>query len=83
METRVAISATAIKQLKKLPVDVRRQVGRAIRELDNWPDVQNVKPLQGIKGYRLRSGRYRVLFDVDEHGMILVVEVVIRNERTY
>ena len=83
METRVAISAAAIKQLRKLPAAVRRQVGRAIRDLDTWPDVRNVKALQGIKGYRLRSGRYRILFDVDANGMILVAEVLIRNESTY
>jgi len=83
MEIRIAISAKAIKQMKKLPADVRRQVGHAIRELENWPDVQNVKALQGIEGYRLRSGRYRVLFDVAENGKILVAEVLIRNESTY
>ena len=83
METRITISTTALKQLKKLPQDVRRQVGRDIRELENWPDMRGVKALQGIKGYRLRSGRYRVLFDVDENGRILVAEVLIRNESTY
>jgi mRNA-degrading endonuclease RelE of RelBE toxin-antitoxin system len=69
--------------MRKLPDDVRRQVSRAIRELENWPDVRNVKSLQVIKGYRLRSGRYRVLFDVDENGKILVAEVLIRSEGTY
>ena len=58
--------------------------GRAgVRKLEDWPDVRNVKPLQGIKGFRLRSGRYRVLFDVDENGKIFVAEVLIRNESTY
>jgi len=83
METRISISAKAIKQLRKLPVNTRRRIGSAIRELENWPDVRNVKALQGIKGYRLRTGRYRVLFDVDENGKILVAEVLIRNETTY
>jgi len=83
METRIAISVKAMKQMKKLPADARRQVGQAVRELANWPDVRNVKALQGIKGYRLRSGRYRVLFDVDGSGNILVAEVLIRNEDTY
>jgi mRNA-degrading endonuclease RelE of RelBE toxin-antitoxin system len=83
VETRIAISAKAIRQLKGFPADARRQVSRAIRELENWPDVRNVKALQGIKGYRLRVGRYRVLFDVDGNGKILVAEVLIRNEGTY
>ena len=83
MGTQITISAKAIKQLKKLPADVRGQVSRAIHELENWPDVRNVTALQGITGFRLRSGRYRVLFDVNEEGTILVAEVLIRNESTY
>jgi mRNA-degrading endonuclease RelE of RelBE toxin-antitoxin system len=83
MEARIIISARAVKQLKKLSADMRSRILRTIRELENWPDVRNVKALQGIKGFRLRSGRYRILFDVDELGMILVAEILIRNESTY
>ena len=83
METRISISTKAIKQMRKLPINVRGQLRSAIRELENWPDVRNVKALQSIRGYRLRSGRYRILFDVDENGELLVSEVLIRNEATY
>ena len=83
METRIKLSAKAVKQMRKLPDDIRRQVNQAIRELEDWPDVRNVKALVGLKGYRLRTGRYRVLFDVDENGKVLVAEVLIRNEDTY
>jgi mRNA-degrading endonuclease RelE of RelBE toxin-antitoxin system len=83
METRIKLSIKAIKQMRKLPDDIRRQVNQAIRELEDWPDVRNVKALVGLKGYRLRTGRYRVLFDVDENGKVLVAEVLIRNEDTY
>jgi hypothetical protein len=43
----------------------------------------NVKNLTGMRGYRLRVGRYRVLFDVSDDGTIPVAQVLIRNERTY
>jgi hypothetical protein len=33
--------------MRKFSDEIRRQVGRAIRELENWPDVRNGKALQG------------------------------------
>jgi mRNA-degrading endonuclease RelE of RelBE toxin-antitoxin system len=83
MGTTISISVTAVKQIRKLPADMQTAVRRAIRTLEDWPDVRNVKNLTGIQGYRLRVGRYRVLFDVSDDGTILIAQVLIRNERTY
>ena len=61
------------------------QVRDAITQLEQMPDVPNVKVLtQHTYGYRLRVGDYRVLFDWD--GAIQVTsiqEVKKRDERTY
>ncbi len=50
-----------------------------------WPHVEQVKTLVGKPGYRLRVGRYRVLFTIHA-GIPLVVrieEVKKRDEHTY
>lgn len=49
------------------------------------PDVNNVKALVNYsKGYRLRAGNYRVLFDWDgKIHVISIQEVKKRDERTY
>jgi mRNA interferase RelE/StbE len=49
------------------------------------PDCQGVKALTNHRyGYRLRVGRYRVLFDYDgEVRIVEIQEVKKRDERTY
>ena len=53
--------------------------------LKNWPECAGVKRLaQHQYQYRLRVGRYRVLFDVAADVKIISIEEVKkRNERTY
>ncbi len=75
----------ARKQLKAIPVALRKQVTDATRALTVFPDCRNVKKLtQHRYDYRLRVGRYRVFFDYD--GTIKIVsiqEVKKRDEHTY
>jgi len=75
----------AVKQLAKIHAADKTAVYDAVQTLADMPDVQQVKTLTGhAYGYRLRVGRYRVLFDWD--GVIKVVhisEVKKRDERTY
>ena len=74
----------ALKQLKRLPQQRQIQIVVAVRDLRNWPDCKHVKSLQNQSGYRLRVGRYRVLFDVETDLRIIEIEEVKkRDERTY
>ena len=76
----------ARKQLRPIPrPDVERIVD-AVESLAKWPDVINVKALSDRNDYRLRVGRYRVLFTVTPSGevtVILIEEVKKRDEHTY
>jgi mRNA-degrading endonuclease RelE of RelBE toxin-antitoxin system len=80
MEVRISTHAT--RQLRKLPASVRDVINNAVSALENWPVVANVKALQGREGYRLRVGRYRVLFEVTKSA-IWVTEILIRDNNTY
>ena len=76
----------ARKQLAPIPRhDVERIIG-AVESLAQWPDVPSVKALSERDDYRLRVGRYRVLFTVTPRGevtVILIEEVKKRDEHTY
>ncbi|HBT96487.1 MAG TPA: cytotoxic translational repressor of toxin-antitoxin stability system [Desulfobulbaceae bacterium] len=76
----------ARKQLVPLPRwDIERIID-AVESLARWPDVAGVKALSGRDDYRLRVGRYRVIFTVTPDGeltIILVEEVKKRDEHTY
>lgn len=83
---RVQVKSKAYKQLAKLPGLDQVAVLAGITELENWPDCRNVKALKGRGDYRLRVGRYRVLFTVDADQRPVVIhieEVRKRDQRTY
>lgn len=77
----------AIKQLRAIqPARQRAAILDAVRGLQSCPtNAVNVTALQGHEiAYRLRVGRYRVLFDLDDGVRILVIQQVKRrDERTY
>jgi mRNA-degrading endonuclease RelE of RelBE toxin-antitoxin system len=72
----------AARQVRKLPAAARDAINNAIDALENWPAVMGVKALRDREGYRLRVGRYRILFEVTK-SVIWVTEILIRDDNTY
>ena len=75
----VIITNHAQRQLKKLDEQARQELRPAILDLSEWLEVENVKKLKGRPDYRLRVGRYRVIFE----GSIYVTQILLRDDRTY
>jgi mRNA-degrading endonuclease RelE of RelBE toxin-antitoxin system len=77
----------ARKQIKLIPSKDREMIHDRIDGLAAFPDVDglDVKLLTGHQyGYRLRVGRYRILFDYSNGiKLISIQEVKKRDERTY
>jgi mRNA interferase RelE/StbE len=75
----------ALKQLSRLPLSDRKSINESVKKLSRWPDCQNVKALSTYDyQYRLRVGRYRIFFDIENILKILrIEEVKKRDERTY
>lgn len=76
----------ALRQLRKLQAGDNLLVRTAVqRELADLSASRQVKALVGHEyGYRLRVGRWRVLFDFDGDVYIVSIEEVRkRDERTY
>ena len=75
----------ALKQLRKLERDDHIAIRQAVNTLVDMPHCQGVKTLNNHHyGYRLRVGRFRILFDYDgEIHIVAIQEVKKRDERTY
>ncbi len=77
----------ALKQLLRLPEDTQNTIRASLHAvLAEWPRARGVKALTNRDDYRLRVGRYRVLFLILPNGGITifrVMEVKKRDERTY
>lgn len=83
---RVEFSPRAKKELAHLPLEARLRVAADIDALAGEPRPAGCKPLrtapQGT--YRIRVGRYRVVYLVrDDLVLVMVMRVTKRDESTY
>lgn len=82
---RVEWEIKAVRQLRKIDPQNRERIRAAVETLAHMPRVLNVKALTNHSaGFRLRVGRYRVLFDWEQSVRVVnIVEVKKRDDRTY
>lgn len=75
----------AFRQVNKIKDQkVKTKIIDAVETLKRFPCVGNVVSLQNSEDYRLRVGRWRVIFGVEHRLKIIEIqEVKIRNEGTY
>ena len=75
MAYRIELAPKARRDLKKLPNDVRTELQPHIEGLASNPRSKGVIKLAGEENlYRLRVGWYRIIFEI--HDKVLVVLVV-------
>lgn len=78
---RVSIERRARKALAALPDDAYRRVLAAIHALAATPRPPSCKKLTDRAGWRIRVGMYRVIYEVNDQDLVvLVVDVVHRRE---
>lgn len=71
----VEITSRAAKQLKKLPEDIKLRIEEKIQELAENPRPDGVVKLEDSEDtYRVRVGKYRILYEVKDN--LLIVKVV-------
>ena len=73
----VVIERAADKALARFPAHDRKRILLALDALAADPfAARNVKPLKGRSDYRLRVGDYRVIYELEnERLIVLVIEV--------
>jgi mRNA interferase RelE/StbE len=73
-EYKVYIDECARDSLARLPKKIQRQIGKKIDALSENPRPRGAKQLQGHdKIYRIRSGDYRIIYQVDDKKIIVFV----------
>ena len=77
----VVLTHRAARDLDALPADVRSAIGKSLVEYA-MSGQGDVKRLRGRDGFRMRVGRYRVLFDEDQT-TILAIYIGKRETTTY
>ncbi len=76
MTYEVEFSKSAQKEFSKLSPQIRLRIAKSIYKLENDPKKGNVRPMVGLRSWRLRVGQYRVIYDIlDQKLIILVIKV--------
>ena len=64
----------ATKQLRKFDVPIRRRLLLAIADLESNPRPDGVKKLNGTSNaWRIRIGDYRVLYEIHEDELVVLI----------
>ena len=78
----IIFSDRALKQLKKLEKNVQERIISTLERIKIRPQV-HVTKLVGDPGYRLRVGDYRVILDIDEGNLVILVIKIGHRKKIY
>ena len=77
MTYRVEVAPAAVRQLRKLDTSARRRIQAAIELLADQPRPSGAKKFVGGDGeWRARTGDYRIIYEIHDHVLrVLVIAV--------
>jgi mRNA interferase RelE/StbE len=74
---RIEVASAAARQLRKLDPPARRRVQGAIELLAENPRPRSAKKLVGGEGeWRVRTGSYRVVYEINDDVLLVLVVAV-------
>jgi len=80
---RIEFKASVAKDFKLIPKHHVQRIMQAIEELKLEPRPANAAKLSAQERYRLRVGRYRVLYEIVDSTLLITVVKVAHRKRTY
>ena len=80
MSYSIEFSPKARRQFHKLSPAVQLQLGKAIEQLATEPRSVNCKKMYGINAWRLRTGKYRVVYEIHD-GILLILVLALGHRR--
>lgn len=81
MTYELTIERRAQKALARISKSERNRIIEAVRDLASDPRPAGVKKLSGREGWRIRVGSYRVLYEIyDNKLLVLIISIGHRRE---
>ena len=70
---RLLIKPSAAKELEGLPGKDRRRVVTRMRSLADQPRPSGCEKLTGHDLFRVRQGTYRILYEIQDHDLTVII----------
>jgi len=71
---RILIKPSAVKEIENIPLKKdRRRVAERISKLAENPRPPGCEKLSGQDKYRVRQGRYRIVYSIEEQDLVVYV----------
>jgi len=71
---RIEIRPRAAREYRKLPIEIRESIAERIDTLAGEPRPPGAMKLSGTQnGYRIRVGTYRILYEIRDDLLVVVV----------
>ena len=70
---KISILRRAQKQLAKIPASDYKKVKQAILDLAQDPRPPGSEKLKGRPGWRIRQGDFRVIYEIQDDKLIIIV----------
>jgi mRNA interferase RelE/StbE len=73
---KVFIESSAQKDLSKIPQQYQNRIIKAIRALSQNPHPAGSKKLSGRDAWRIRVGNYRIIYEIHDDRLIILIVVI-------
>jgi mRNA interferase RelE/StbE len=81
---RISFKSSAVKELKKLPIELQQRIANKIEQLIIDPRLSGVIKLKGDDDlYRCRIGEYRLVYQINDSKQKIVVTRVRHRKDVY
>jgi mRNA interferase RelE/StbE len=83
MRFQVILPKSVQKELDRLPDDIARRIMVRLAALERNPRPPDVKKLKGREAWRIRVGDYRVIYEIQDSVLQIIVTTIGHRREVY
>jgi mRNA interferase RelE/StbE len=83
MRYRVILPKSVQKELDRLPEEIAARIMARLSALESNPRPPDVKKLKGRQGWRVRAGDYRIIYEILDRELVVIVVTIGHRREVY
>jgi mRNA interferase RelE/StbE len=83
MRYRVILPKSVQKELDRLPEEIAARIMARWSALESNPRPPDVKKLKGRQGWRVRAGDYRIIYEILDRELVVIVVTIGHRREVY